>query len=151
MRTKVLTLGLICFFIFTGCDELKNPYSPDLTNPYPVIQITFSELTSTYNSDLNCWSWKSQITMTEINGVSSTITELMARVYYNRSWPLGETIYAGRWFLPANGALSYDVVVVSGEKIDRIKVFFEGEDENGNQISGAQNFYPGNSNPHDES
>lgn len=149
MRTKTLILGLICLFIFTGCDELKNPYSPDFTNPYPVIQITFSGLTSTYNLDLDCWSWESQITMTEINGVSSTITELMARVYYNRSWPLGETVYAGRWFLPANGTLSYDVAVVSGEDIDRMKVFFEGEDENGNHIAGAENLLSGNS-PHSD-
>lgn len=150
MRAKVLILGLICLFIFVSCDGLKNPHSPDLTNPYPMIQITFSELTSTYNSDIDYWSWKSQITMTEINGISSTITELMARVYYNRSWPLGETIYTGHWFLPGNGVISYNVAVISGENVDRIKVFFEAEDENGNHFSGAQNFYPGNSNPHDD-
>lgn len=141
MRTKIRTLGLICLFILTCCDKLKNPYTDYSHNPYPVIQITMSGLSCAYNSDIDRWSWEFQFTLTETNGVSAVITELMARVYYDRSWPLGETVYVNRWPLPAEGAFSCNIAVISGENVDRIKVFFEGEDENGNHISGAQNFH----------
>lgn len=149
MRAKVLTLGLICLTLI-ACDKLKNPYSPDLTTPRPIISITISGLSSTYNSDIDGWAWEFQVTLTESNGFSATITELMTRVYYDRSWPLGETVYTDRWPLPARGTLSYSVAVISGENVDRIKVFFEGEDENGGHIEGAQNFHLGDSSLYDD-
>jgi hypothetical protein len=145
MRTAAgpgFILGLVCFFILVSCDKLQNPYTDYSCNPYPVIQIAVSDLSSAYIVSANKWSWKFQAALTETNGVSVTITELMARVYFNRSWPLGEVVYAGCWELPANGILNRNIVVLSNENIDRIKVFFEGEDENGNRVSGAQNFYP---------
>ncbi len=38
MRTKVLTLGLICLLFILSCDkEIKNPYSPEPPDPVPVI------------------------------------------------------------------------------------------------------------------
>jgi len=150
MKAKIHVMGLMCLFIFISCDKLKNPYSDYSFNPHPVISITISDLTSTYNSELDRWSWEFQVTLTESNGFSATITELMARVYYNRSWPLGETVYDNHYFLPANDTLFYDVAIFSGKNVDRIKVFFKAEDEDRNYFEGAENFHLGNSNVYDD-
>ena len=138
---KKIGIALICFLTLISCDGLKNPYATDLINLNPVIKITIAGLTSIYSPELNRWLWGFEATLTEINGISATITEIEGRVYWNKSWWLDRTVYNGEWVLLASGSIAHEIIIISSENVDRIKVFFEGEDENGNSISGAENFH----------